>query len=209
MLDVPNGSKKAPGALLKQKGPIQAPPSLLRPESVAEADLEPDFELQNGMDIDRTADPVKISRGRNKPWSAEERAARETARAKRKASNDNRADPKPIPVELIGQVTQMLAAAHLCFATGLSSPELLLSEPEAKALAEASAAVASYYVNGGEKALLSGKTGAWVSFAMTCASIYAPKLFRNAERRKREHDNAMTLHAIGPSATEPLAEPEK
>lgn len=75
----------------------------------------------------------------------------------------------------------MLANVHGALAGALRTPELVLTEPEAKGLAEAICKVQEQYGS-----QLDPRAEAWIGLGMVAGSIYVPRALAIRERRMQE-----------------------
>ena len=102
----------------------------------------------------------------------------EQKRRGRKPGQKTRKNEK---LDLTETLKTSLIFAHIGLAIGTRTPELALSEEQAKAMAVATADVLQYY-----DTQIPAKTMAWVNLAMCCGGIYFEKTTAVVERKRAE-----------------------
>lgn len=95
----------------------------------------------------------------------------------------------------------MLLSVHMMGAALLKTPELAIDAQEAQMLAKASAAVAEHY-----DFIPDPKTQAWFNLVMVAGTIYGPRLFVIAGKRRQPQVKPATppAPASAPQAVNPM-----
>lgn len=145
-------------------------------EATAKADAVEEIQAPDtGEDtLADTSTPKK--RGRGRPPGSKTGTAKKDA--PRRRSGGTRANLDAVSKQVVGM--------HALIAHMSGIPELQISDPEGKALAEAALAVCDEY-----GLVLSGKTGAAIQLLAACGMVYAPRLVaiqrRMAAQREAAH----------------------
>src|SRR5271165_4658290 len=104
------------------------------------------------------------------------------------SKNKSSQGTKAIPLD-VNSVTFSLTGIHALLAAGLSSPELIMSESEAKIIASNAAAVMRHYdLQASQKAI------DWGNLVVALGAFYGPRFIsigvrKRAEARERRHQN--------------------
>lgn len=103
-----------------------------------------------------------------------------TRKRGRKTGSGTGARKKTDAPNLAG-IETILLSMHQIMAAAIKTPELVLDEKEAKAMADAIAEVARYY-----PMTIDPKTLAWINLASCSAMIYGPRIYLISARKKEE-----------------------
>lgn len=111
-------------------------------------------------------------------------------------------EPADVPINLVEQMALGIFSVHQMLAMGMQSPELVLTQQEADALAKALANVGKYYV----AIKLGGASGAWLALVTTAGIIYVPRIMTIRNRVAGQpgigHNGGPTMAEETPLATD-------